>query len=34
MKATALENHLGTKALEMFPTFIIGIELKDTVGEK
>lgn len=23
---------MGTKALEMFPTFIVGIELKDKVG--
>lgn len=33
MKAMVLEEHLRTKALEVFPTFIIGIELKDTVGE-
>lgn len=25
---------MGTKALEMFPTFIVGIELKDKVGEQ
>lgn len=29
-----LEKHVGTKALEMFPTFIVGIELKDKVGEQ
>lgn len=34
MQTMAVEQHLGTKALEMFPTFIIGIELKDKVGEK
>lgn len=29
-----LDQHSGTKALEMPPTFIIGIELKDKDGEK
>lgn len=34
MQITALEQHLETKTLEMFPTFIIGIEIKDKMGEK
>ena len=34
MQAIALEQHLRTKALEIFPTFIVGIELKDKNGRE
>lgn len=34
VQAMALEEHLRAKALEMCPTFIVGIELKDKVGGK
>ena len=34
MQAIALEQHLRTKALEIVTTFIVGLELKDKMGEK
>ena len=34
MQAIALEQHLRTKALEIFPTFIVGIDLKDKLKDK
>lgn len=34
MQAIALEQHLRTKALEIFPTFIVGIDLKDKLKKR